>query len=33
MDRGNRNCYNCRGFGDLVRNCRDRETGNRIEEI
>ena len=30
MDRGNRNCYNYRGFGYLARNCRNRETGDRI---
>jgi len=30
VDRRNRNCYNCRRFGYLVRNCRNRETGNRI---
>jgi len=30
IDRGNQNCYNCRGFGHLARNCRNR--GNRIGE-
>ena len=28
--RKNRNCYNCRGFRHLVRNCRNRGTENRI---
>jgi len=28
VDRGNRNCYSCEGFGYLARNCRNR--GNRI---
>jgi len=32
MDRSNRNCYSCRGFGHLVRNCRNRGVGNRIGE-
>jgi len=32
VDWGNRNCYNCRGFGYLARNCRNRGTGNRIGE-
>jgi len=33
MDRReNMNCYNCRGFGHLARNCRNRRTGNRIGE-
>jgi len=30
IDRGNKNCYSCRGFGHLARNCRNRGTGNRI---
>ena len=30
MDQGNRNCYNCRVFGHLARNCRNRGIGNRI---
>jgi len=30
MDWGNRNCYNCRGFGHLARNCRNRGAGNKI---
>ena len=29
---GNRNCYNCRGFGHLARNCRNRRTKGRIRE-
>jgi len=32
IDRINRNCYNCRGFGHLARNCRNRETKGRIRE-
>ena len=32
MDWENRNCYNCRGFGHLARNCRNRGIGNRIGE-
>jgi len=32
VDRGNRNCYNCEGFGHLARNCRNREIEGRIEE-
>ena len=30
--RENRNCYNYRGFGHLVRNCRNRRGGNKIGE-
>jgi len=30
MDQENRNCYNCRGFGHLARNYRNRRTGGRI---
>jgi len=30
IDQGNRNCYNCREFEYLARNCRNRGTGNRI---
>ena len=31
MDRSwNRNCYTCRGFGHIARNCRNREN-RRIE--
>jgi len=30
VDKGNRNCYNCGGFGYLARNCINRETENRI---
>jgi len=32
VDRENRNCYNCRGFGHLARNCRNRSTRGRIRE-
>ena len=32
MNCGNRNCYNYREFGHLVRNCRNKEIGDRIEE-
>ena len=32
VDRGNRNCYNCRGFEHLARNYRNRGMGNRIGE-
>jgi len=32
IDRSNRNCYNCGGFGHLVRHCRNRGIGNRIGE-
>jgi len=30
VDRENRNCYNCRGFGHLVKNCRNGEIEDRI---
>ena len=30
VDRENRNCYNCGRFGHLVRNYRNKGTGNRI---
>ena len=32
IDCGNRNCYNCRGFGYLARNCRNKRVENRIGE-
>jgi len=32
VDRGNRNYYNCGGFGHLARNCRSRGIRNRIGE-
>jgi len=32
VDQENRNCYNCRGFGHLARNCRNRRIRNRIGE-
>ena len=28
----NRNCYNCRDFGHIAKNCRNREIGGRIRE-
>jgi len=30
--RKRRNCYSCRGFEHLARNCRNRRTENRIGE-
>ena len=30
VNQGNRNCYSCRGFGHLARNCRSRGARNRI---
>jgi len=30
--RERRNCYNCGGFIHIARNCRNRETENRIRE-
>ena len=32
MDRGNWNYYNCRRFGHLARNYKNRRTGGRIRE-
>ena len=32
VDQGNRNYYNCRRFGHLARNCRNKKTENRIEK-
>jgi len=32
VDCGNRNCYNCRGFGHLTRNCRNKRLEGRIGE-
>jgi len=32
VNKRNKNCYNCRKFGHLVRNCRNRGIGNRIRE-
>ena len=32
VNQENRNCYSCGGFGYLARNCRNRRTGNKIEE-
>jgi len=32
VDWGNKNCYNCRRFRYLARNCRNRGIGNRIGE-
>jgi len=30
--RENQNCYNCREFEHLVRNCRNREMGGKIKQ-
>jgi len=30
VDRKNRNCYNCGGFGHLAKNCRNRGIEDRI---
>jgi len=30
VDKSNRNCYSCGGFGHLARNCRNRGAENRI---
>ena len=32
INRDNQNCYNCREFGHLARNYRNRRIGNRIGE-
>ena len=32
VNRNNRNCYNCKGFEHLVRNCKNRGTRDRIRE-
>ena len=32
VDKGNRNCYNCGGFGHMAKNCRNRGTEKRIGE-
>ena len=32
IDRVNRNCYSCGGFGHLARNCKNWKIGNRIGE-
>ena len=32
IDRRNRNCYNCGGFGHLARNYRNKGTENRSRE-
>ena len=32
VDKSNRNCYSCRCFGHLARNCRNRGAGNRIRD-
>ena len=32
VDRENRNCCKCGGFGHLSRNCRNRGMNNKIEE-
>ena len=32
VDQENKNCFNCRRFGYIARNCRNKGTGNRIEK-
>ena len=32
VNRENRNCYNCKGFGHFERNCRNRGIKNKIGE-
>jgi len=32
VDWENKNCYNCRRFGHLAKNYRNKNIGNRIEE-
>jgi len=32
INKNNRNCYNCKRFGHLARNCRNRRIENRIGE-
>ena len=32
VDWENKNCYNCRRFGHLAKNYRNKNTGNRIGE-
>ena len=32
VDKGNQNCYNCRDFGHLARNCKNRGIRDKIGE-
>ena len=32
VDKGNRNCYNCRDFDYIARNCKNRGTEGKIGE-
>ena len=32
VDQRNKNCYSCREFGHLAKNCRNKRMENRIEE-
>jgi len=32
VDRTNRNCYNYKNFGHMIRNCRNKRTEDKIRE-